>query len=162
MTAKDAFKDSMNMSNYILHEYIGDLSDSELTQRPAAGLNPLAWQLGHLIASERSMISELGHKMPDLPAGFEAAHSKEAAASNDTSKYLTKDKYLGLAETMRAATVKALDATPESDFDKPAPEKMRSYAPKVGSVFAMIGTHVLMHVGQCVPLRRKLNKPIKM
>ncbi len=33
-------------------------------------------------------------------------------------------------------------------------------APTVGAGFALMGNHMLMHVGQFVSVRRKLGKPI--
>lgn len=161
MTAKDVYKTNMGMADFLLKEYVSDLSDADILQRPAAGLNPLAWQIGHLIASEQSMLKAIGKNMPDLPAGFEAAHNRDAAASDKTTGFLKKDQYLALNDTIRAATLKALDTTPDAELDKPSPESFRAYAPTVGAVFGMIASHVMMHVGQFVPLRRKLNKPVK-
>ncbi len=60
---------------------------------------------------------------------------------------------------MKAAVLAAVDATPEADLDKPAPESMRDYAPTVASVLTLLRTHRLMHAGQFVPIRRKLGKP---
>jgi hypothetical protein len=68
--------------------------------------------------------------------------------------------YLGLLQKMHDATRAALERTPETDFDKPGPEKMRAYAPTIGAVFALIGQHEMMHQGQFVTVRRKLGKPI--
>ena len=39
------------------------------------------------------------------------------------------------------------------------PESMRAYAPTVASVLTLLGTHLLMHAGQFVPIRRKIGKP---
>jgi hypothetical protein len=36
---------------------------------------------------------------------------------------------------------------------------MRQYAPTVGIVLMLLGSHGLMHAGQFVPIRRKLGKP---
>lgn len=160
MTAKDVIRTTMGTSAFVLSEYLSDLTDAELTQRPAPGLNAVAWQVGHLIESEHGMISALGHKMPELPTGFTENHNRDAAAGDNT-KYLKKSEYDALAATVRAATLKALDSTPDARLGEPGPESMRGYAPTVGAVFAMIGSHVLMHTGQIVPLRRKLNKPVK-
>lgn len=33
-------------------------------------------------------------------------------------------------------------------FDKASPESMQGYAPTVGSVFSLIGSHWMMHAGQ--------------
>jgi len=160
MNARDAIRLTLNTADFVLHEYLKDLSDSDLLLRPVEGMNHIAWQLGHLVCSEREMISALGHAMPELPAGFAEAHSREGAASDDRGRFAGKDTYLSLLKDMHRAALKALDATPELDLDKPGPESMRSYAPTVGSVFNLVGVHILMHVGQFVAVRRKLGKPI--
>lgn len=160
MTTKEAMKYSMGMSRDIIHQYISDLSDDELLIRPVPGMNHIAWQLGHLISSERQMISAIGHTMPELPAGFEKAHSRETVGSDDRAGFASRERYTDLMRQMREATLTALDATPESEFDKPGPEGMRAYAPTVGSVFAMIANHELMHCGQFVPVRRMCGKPV--
>lgn len=160
MNAKDVIRQSMQTAQMVTGAYLKDLSDADLLLRPVPGSNHIAWQLGHLIASERSMIAGVGGKMPELPAGFEDAHSPDASKSDDRSKFARKAQYEALMTQMHKATLAALDATPDADLDKPAPESMRSYAPTVGAVFQMIALHELMHVGQFVPVRRKLNKPI--
>src|SRR5262245_40234876 len=104
MTAKDVMKQNIEMGAWITATYLADLSDADLLVRPVPGMNHVAWQLGHLIESERMMIAELGHAMPELPAGFAAAHAKESAASDDASKFATKTRYLELMKKMHDAT----------------------------------------------------------
>ena len=69
-------------------------------------------------------------------------------------------EYLALMDQTKAASLAAVDATPEADFDKPGPEPMRQYAPTVGAVLSLLSGHWLMHAGQFVVLRRKLGRPI--
>ena len=160
MNAKDVIRDTINMGDVVLGAYIGDLTDADLLVRPVTGMNHVAWQLGHLIASERKMIASLGNVMPELPAGFAERHAKDAADSDRAGDFLSKAEYVELMKRVRKGTRAALDATPEANFGNPGPEEMRSYAPTVGSVFNLIGTHLLMHAGQFVAVRRKLNKPV--
>ena len=159
MTAKDAIRNTIDACHGIAQDYLADLTDADLLVRSVPGANHIAWQLGHLIASEHEMMTMLGHKMPDLPSGFAAAHSNETAPSDDPAKFAKKDEYLALMEQMRSATLAALDATPEADLDKPAPESMRAYAATVAAGFNIVGLHDLMHAGQFVPIRRKLGRP---
>ena len=56
MSPKDALRLSIGMSEYIVNAYINDLDDAELLIRPVPGMNHIAWQLGHLIASERNFV----------------------------------------------------------------------------------------------------------
>ena len=134
MTAKDAIKHTLDFCREVTHHYLSDLNDADLLVRPVPQANHPAWQLGHVIVSEREMMAGLGHTMPPLPADFAAAYTKETSASNDPAKFAHKQVYLDLMSTIRAGTLKALDATPEADLDKPAPESMRAHAPTIGAV----------------------------
>jgi hypothetical protein len=161
MNAKDVMVGTLGMGDHILYAYLGDLSDSDLLLRPVEGQNHIAWQLGHLISSERSMVEGVKPgSCPPLPAGFAEAHNKEASSSSDTKNFLTKQQYLDLYKSQRAATLKVLESLSETDFDGPGPENMRSFCPTVGATFGLVGQHVLMHVGQFVSVRRKLKKPV--
>jgi uncharacterized damage-inducible protein DinB len=97
--------------------------------------------------------------MPALPGGFKEKHTKETSGSDNPSAFLTKDEYLKLHDAVRQATLAVLDRTSDADFDKPAPESMRSYAPTVGDVFVLHGQHGTMHSGQWAVIRRKLGRP---
>lgn len=159
MNAKDVLKQTMDFSQMVTSAYLDGLSEEDLMVRPVDGMNPIAWQLGHLVSSEQQMISALGHTMPELPAGFADAHNTDVAKSGSFSQPAKKAEYIALWEKTRAATKAALDATPEADLDKPGPEKMKEIAPTVGAVFVLAGLHGMMHAGQFVAVRRKLGKP---
>jgi hypothetical protein len=158
-TAKNLLRQSIEMGHFVSRAYVEDLTDAELLLRSVPGSNHIAWQLGHMIGSVRVFIAALGRDAPILPDDFEAAHNREAAASDDRAKFAAKAQYLALMDQMKAASLAAVEATPESDLDAPGPESMREYAPTVGAVLMLLGTHWLMHAGQFVPIRRKLGKP---
>ena len=161
MNAKDVIRYNLGMSRMVLRTYLEDLDDAELLRRSVPQANHIAWQLGHLIVSEREMIAALGHDMPELPAGFAEAHSPDNCGCDDAGRFCKKAEYLDLLETMRQATLAALDATPDEVLDNPSPERMRDYAPTVGAVFSLMALHELMHAGQFVPVRRMLGKQIR-
>jgi hypothetical protein len=160
MTAKDVIKQTMELLRPVATGYLSDMTDTDLFVRPVPQANHIAWQLGHVISGEHQMVTSLGHQMPNLPQGFAEAYTSETATSDDRAKFATKNEYLALMDKMRAATVAALQATPEADFEKPAPESMRSYAPTVGAAWIIIAMHELMHAGQWAVVRRKLGKPV--
>jgi hypothetical protein len=161
MNAKDVILHGMGMADHILNAYLGDLSDADLVIRPVEGQNHIAWQLGHLISSERMFVEGIKPgSCPPLPAGFDEAHNKEASMSDDPTKFLSKQKYLEIYQAQRAATKAALESLPEAELDKPAHESIRAFSPTIGTTFSLMGEHVLMHVGQFVSVRRKLNKPV--
>jgi hypothetical protein len=158
MQAKDAIRQVIEWSHMVVQMYLDDLSDADLMVRSVPGTNHIAWQLGHMVGGTRMMLGALGREPPAVPDGFDAAHSRETAASDDPAKFCKKAEYLALMEQVKAASLSAVDATPEADLDKPGPEEMRAYAPTVAAVLMVLGTHWLMHAGQFVPIRRKLGK----
>ena len=163
MNTKEALRSSMDMSLHVLKTYISDLSDADLLRRPGDGCNHLAWQLGHLISSEVSLLDSVcPGKGADLPAGFAEQHAKETCQSDDAAAFRTKQEYLDLFEKVRSATLAALESLPDAELDSPSPERMREHFPTVGHMFTLIGTHPMMHAGQFAVVRRQLGKPILM
>jgi len=161
MTAKDAIRQTMDLSSMILDSYIKDLEDADLLLRPVAGMNPIAWQLGHLIGSERHFLELAAPgSSPELPEGFNEAHGKDRGQSDDTSGYLPLARYQALMKAQREATLRTFEACSEADLDRADPERFPPYIPTVGALFNMIGVHPLMHAGQFVAVRRVLKKPV--
>jgi hypothetical protein len=161
MTVKDAIKSVFNSNFNMLSQYVSDLTDAELLIRPVPGANHVAWQLGHLIASECRMLATIpGGVSPELPAGFAERHSKETAGVEPPKGFLTKAEYLALFKKVREQTLAKLDKLPEADLDKPNTGPMAKFCPTLGLLFLLAANHQMMHAGQFVVLRRKLGKPI--
>jgi hypothetical protein len=158
MTTKDLLRQIVEFGHMVTQAYVADLNDADLLVRSVPGSNHIAWQLGHQIAGVSHILKALGHTGLTLPAGFEAAYTAETSKSDNPTDFAAKAKYLGLMEQAKAASLAAIDATPESAMDSPGPESMREFAPTVGATLSVLGTHWIMHAGQFVPIRRKLGK----
>ena len=118
MTAKDAIKRVFDSNFAILEKYVSDLSDADLLVRPVPGANHVAWQLGHLIASEISLLSSISGGAPlELPPGFAERHGKETASVEPPKGFLTKAEYLSIFKKVRAQTFAKLDKL-LNDFHK--------------------------------------------
>lgn len=159
MTPNRAFLEGLKTSRQIAMEYLRDLSDADLMLRPVAGMNHIAWQLGHLISAEHSIASAIGAKLPPLPSGFAEAYDKETSKVDDASKFHAKSLYIELMTSVREGVEATLEKASAADFDQPSPESMRNYAPTVGAAYALLAAHELMHAGQWVAVRRSLGKP---
>ena len=123
-----------------------------------AGANHIAWQLGHLIGSERYLVEQaVPGKMPPLPEGFAARHNKEAAANDDPAAFLRKEEYLALARQFRAATLAVVGDLPDSAFDQPV-SKVPPFIKTAGELFLFLGPHWIMHAGQWAVIRRTLGR----
>ncbi len=73
MQAKDAIRQSIEMADFTMGKYLDDLDDAAFMKRPVAGMNTIAWQVGHLISSEREAIEGIKPgSCPPLPEGFDA------------------------------------------------------------------------------------------
>ena len=163
MKAHDALRSTYGLSTTVLKSYFSDMSDRELLSRPGPGCNHLAWQLGHLIASECQLLEGVvPGAAAALPEGFVAKHGKDTSNVSEASQFCTKQEYLDLLDKVQAATQAALAKLTEADLDQPSPEHFRAFAPTAGDVFALIATHRMMHAGQFVPVRRALGKPVVM
>lgn len=160
MDSRAAIRSSYNCADMICQGYLNDLTDADLMVRPVPGSNHIAWQLGHLIVSDSEMVNAVcPGAIPALPDGFAAKFTKDTAGSDNPSDFYPKDKYLELFSVLRKGTLEALSKQSDEDLDQPAPESMRSYAPTVGDMFALIGIHWVMHGGQWAVTRRKLGRP---
>ena len=161
MNTQDAIRATLNTSSMVLSRYLEDLSDADLMLRPGPGCNHIAWQLGHLIASENQLLEAVAPGSGiKLPEGFAEKHSKAQKDDDDPSHFYKKQEYMDLFEKVHAATLATIAKMSDADLDKPAPEQFRKMFPTAGHVVVLIATHGLMHAGQFVPVRRKLGKPV--
>lgn len=162
MNAIQAIQASAATSDAVLKSYFEDLTDAELMTRPHAGCNHLAWQLGHLIVSERMLLSMMKPGAePDLPEGFAEAYARDKPCTDNASDYHTKAEYLELFDHVRGASAAALATVTEEEFDAENPvERMRERFPTLGAMWVLTASHPMMHAGQFVPVRRELDKPV--
>jgi hypothetical protein len=156
MNSRQAIKLSIDAGDAVSLPYLEDLTDAELLHRPCSGCNHINWQIGHLIVAENSMLNQIAPgAAPSLPAGFAEKYSKETATSDDANKFFKKDELLNIHKQQRAATVAALEKMTDEKFDTPTG---MDFAPTIGSVFSLQGSHWLMHAGQWVVVRRQLGR----
>jgi hypothetical protein len=161
MNTHEAIVSNLHTSRFIMTSYLKDMTDADLIVRPVPSAHHAAWQLGHLILSESQMVNGVKPgTAPALPVEFAARHDKGAAHSSNQGEFYSKEQYLTFMSALREASLALLSQLSEADLSNPGPEAMRSYAPKVGSVFLSIANHELMHSGQIAVIRRALGKPV--
>ena len=159
MDVKQSIRANLDTSDFIVQAYLKDLAAAELMSRPCHKANHIAWQLGHLIASEAYFCERVKPgSAPALPAGFAERHKTPAAASDDPKAFLGKDEYLKLMQQVRAGTLNLLESMSPADFDK-AVEKVPPFIKTAGEALLFIGPHWTMHAGQWAVTRRNLGKP---
>jgi len=158
MQLRDSFRHGLHLSNMMMNMFLGDMSDEDILVRPVPGANHIAWQLGHLLINENNSIKLLGATPVELPAGFEAQHTKESAAT-DTG-FLPKRGYLELAAKVRMTLLNAIDAAPDSKFDEPLTGMLAMLAPNLGALMVLLAIHESNHAGQFSVVRLSLKKKV--
>lgn len=161
MNQSELAADLLSRNLDLVKNTVGDFSDADMLARPCPGANHPAWQIGHLINSEMSMLN--GAKpgaAPALPNGFADKFKKETAGNDDPNFFPKKAELLDAFSKVRAATIAWVKGLTPADMDKPGPERIRGFAPTIGHMVAIIPSHVSMHVGQLQVARRKLGKPV--
>jgi len=154
--ARQAIRTQLELSQFVCLGYLEDLSDGDLLLRPHPGANHINWQVGHLVGSEHNHISRFAPgQMPPLPDRLPELYSREAVQVDDPALLLPKAVLLDAFRQQRAATLRLLEAASDADLDLPTGVP---YAPTRGAMFAMQGSHWLMHSGQWVIVRRMLGK----
>jgi hypothetical protein len=153
---------ALTSTQNIVPMYLGDLTDADLLVRPVPGANHIAWQFGHIIASEIHMVrSQLPNAAyPELPAGFVEQHGKETAGQEPPKGFGGKEQYVTLFNRVREATKAAVAKLTDADLDRPTTGDMAKFAPTLAAFLMLVSNHTLMHVGQFTAVRRKLGKPV--
>ena len=158
MDSRAALKLGLETAQMVAMAYLGDMTDEELMMRPHVSCNHVNWQVGHLIAAEHEMMSNIAPgAMPDVPEGFAAKYSKEAAASDDPSAFATKEELMAACKSQREGTLAVLENLTDSQLDE---ESGVHFAPTKASIVNMQSAHWLMHCGQWVIVRRMASKPV--
>lgn len=158
MHSRDMLLNSLDMADLVIDSYTKDMSNSDILLRPIDGMNPIAWQLGHLIGSERHFIELVAPgTSPSLPDGFDKGHGKDVPTDN--ALFYPLAKYQELWKAQRAATRAVIAKQSDADLDRTDP-KFPPFAPSVGALLNLCASHPLMHAGQFVAVRRKVGKPV--
>jgi hypothetical protein len=144
----------------MLGMFLADLSDADLQVRPVADANNIAWQIGHLIASESALGAELGFKYPPIPPVIQVLGSGASSQTHPDGGKLSKAHYLELFNSARGATIAGLSALTDADLDKPNTGMMKDFAPTYAALLGLLGNHTMMHCGQFSVVRRALKKPV--
>lgn len=162
MQAKDVLKKALSSTQHLLAGYFSDLSDADLLIRPVPSANHIAWQVGHLIASEAFLLGSAlpGATYPELPDALKNEGSGQSAKTPPAAGYMKKDDYLQWFNKVRQASIANVDRMADADFDKPNTGPLSNFAPNLGDLVILVANHTLMHAGQFTVVRRALGKPV--
>src|SRR4051812_14999166 len=108
MTGKDALKSLLESTLGMTTMLLGDLSDDDLQKPPVPGANNIAWQLGHLIASETQLGAIANISYPELPAAIEGLNKTATTKTRPDGGKLSKADYVSWLTKIRQTTIAGL------------------------------------------------------
>jgi DinB superfamily len=161
MNEMDLSADVLTRGFGMVKQTLAEFTDAEMLVRPCPGANHAAWQIGHLVTADTSMLKlmkpDIAH---ELPAGFAEKFNKSTASNDDPAFFPKKADLMNQFEKTRQSLIATVKTLTPADLAKPTPERMTNFAPTIGHLVQMAGGHLMMHLGQFQVIRRKLGKPI--
>jgi hypothetical protein len=156
MTANELMIDAFDRIRQSVHTTIQGLSEKDLTFRPGAGANSIAWLIWHLTRIQDDHIAGLAGTSQLWEQGwfekFELPFAKSATGYGQTSKEVGAVKsssklLLDYYDAVHASTVTWLSKLKESDYAKVVDER---WSPPVtlGVRLISILSDDLQHAGQ--------------
>ena len=159
MTTAEILADNIKRSKGMTENLLADFTEEQMLYRPAKGANHAMWQLGHLAGSTWGMISGCDPTVKS-PVSDETRFKKDTAGVDDPAKFPKKAEVMKMFGEAMDAAAAWVGKQSEADLAKPGPEKLKNFAPTVGQVALLLGSHPMMHVGQYTVARRALGKPV--
>jgi hypothetical protein len=158
-TANDLIAYTLAATQQMLTNFCQDLTPQEYLHRPCTGGNAAAWLVGHLILTERHLLTRAGvTDLPPLPDGFEKRFSREPEAPK-ASDFGDVSILLPLFTQHRQLLIDAVRKLPSEILDKPL-DKPHPRFKTTGELLSFLGgPHVAMHAGQITIIRRSLGRP---
>lgn len=158
-TPNEAIAKALRASTGLYHRYVDDLKPIEWHSQPVAGVNSVAWIVGHLTLVEHRRAVALGAvDLPTLPDGFAERYgaTRQAAGTQaglDTAADLTK-----LFLEVRDKLIAAVLATTVSKLAEPlaTPHPLFGDQAEAAQFMAL---HTSLHLGQITVVRRLLGYP---
>jgi len=128
--------------------YLGDLSDADLLVRPVPNANHIAWQLGHLISSEKHLLGsqEIGPRGPNCPRAS-PSNTKRRPRRWIRRRLRDQGGVRGSVQQGPRRNLAAVEKLNDADFDKPTRGTWPG-SPELGGVTQLAANHTLMHAGQ--------------
>lgn len=158
-TPNEAVAQALRASTALFHRYVDDLKPAEWHAQPVAGVNTVAWIVGHLTVVEHRRATALGATdLPALPDGFADRYTAtrkaaEAQAGLDPAETLT-----GLFLAVRDRLTAAVLAAPAAKLAEPLPTPHPLFADQAEAALFM-ALHTSLHLGQITVVRRALGYP---
>lgn len=143
------------------NDLITDVEEAKWFDMPAGGIGHVAWQLGHLAASQVALVHMrcFGKKFTDVaPDSFRKTFGRGSEPVADRTKYPPLGEIRSEFDRIQADVLKLVSGLPDAALDEPAgAEPHPMFTTRCGAV-GMVALHETFHAGQIAVLRRLFGK----
>jgi hypothetical protein len=158
-SAKELILGQLGAGQYLIDQFVADLSDQEFFKPPVPGANHAGWILGHVAVSEDSLGAAATGSPKRIAEDLQTLFSGTSECHPGPGKYPPRNEIVELFRNTRAHIVEALKGFDDARWDKPAPEGYpKELFPTLGSIWGLQGTHQFWHIGQLCVCRQALKK----
>ena len=157
-TTNDVIAFVLKGSHARFRAFVSDLKPAEFEAQPIAGMNSVAWMLGHLALTDRRVLGLFGAEVPSLPDGFADKFQTTKQPAGEQTGLGDPAELVALFDKHRELLIAAVAAADADTLAKPLPSPMAGAA-NVGELAAFMGVHVGLHAGHVSAIRRALGYP---
>lgn len=134
-----------------------DFTDAEATSAGGSGVNPLAWQLGHLACVEEDVVGLFSGKPRIVPEDVNAACASGCPAPMSATRFPPLAELWALLDRTHGRLHELVESASDADFDRP-PLKEDQFFKSLGQAVFVTALHETYHVGEIAALRKALGK----
>lgn len=140
---------------------MADIEDARWFEAPAPGVGHVAWQVGHLAASQIALIHVrcCGMTFADAaPDGFIKTFGRGSTPVSDANAYPPLDEIRSRFERIHDDVIARVSAMNDGDLDAPAGSEPHPMFKSKAEAIAMAAMHESFHAGQIALMRRLWGK----
>lgn len=161
MTRLELLIDRLQIARNWTRNLLADIEESRWFEMPAPGVGHVAWQVGHLAASQIVLVHVRCFEMAYTDVAPDAIRTTFARGSTpvaDRSKYPPIREIRSFFDNVHNDVIRRVSNMPDTELDRQAgadPHPM--FKDKAGAI-AMTALHETFHAGQIAMIRRIFGK----
>ena len=161
MTSIDLLTERLIAARRWTTSLLQDIQESRWFESPAPGIQHIAWQVGHLAASQAVLIHNRCLNIPVaevVPESITKQFGRGSKPMGDAGAYPPIAEIRRLFDGVQADCLARIRQMTESDLDLPAYGDPHPMFAKRGEAVAMTTMHEAFHAGQIALTRRLFGK----
>jgi len=140
---------------------LNDIEETRWFDAPAPGVQHVAWQVGHLAASQTALMHfRCFGKKPEehVPAGFIAQFGRGSTPKAERSAYPPLPEIRVIFDRIQEETIALMKSISPAELSAPTNGDPHPMFENKGQCFAMVAMHEAFHAGQIALTRRIFGK----